>query len=37
MKANKENPENIRNFEQEAESEINLIRKVIQSKLKDVF
>lgn len=37
MKNNKENPETIRKFEQEADAEINLIKKVIQSRLKDVF
>jgi hypothetical protein len=37
MRRKKENPEAIRKFEQEAQAEIDLVKKVIQSKLKDVF
>ena len=37
MKGKKENQEAIRKFEQEAQAEIDLVKKVIQSKLKDVF
>lgn len=37
MKKNKDNPETIRKFEQEAEAEINLVKKVVQSKLKGIF
>ena len=37
MKRYDKNSEAIKNFEQEAEAEINLVKKVIQSKLKDVF
>ena len=37
MRSRKENPETIKRFEQEAEAEIDLVKKVLQSRLKDVF
>lgn len=37
MKKKGANPDDIKKFEQEAEAEIELTKKVIQSKLKDVF